>query len=39
MLVRRALWFGRAAGGLVVVAVVLGTAALASPRATERVPK
>jgi hypothetical protein len=29
MLVRRALWFGRAAGGLVVVAVVHGTAALA----------
>ena len=39
MLVRRALWFGRAAGGLVVVAVLLATAALASPGATERFAK
>ena len=39
MLVRRALWFGRAAGGLVAAAVVLSAAALASPGATERVAK
>ena len=39
MLVRRALWFGRAAGGLVAAAVVLTAAALASPGATERVAK
>lgn len=39
MLVRRALWFGRAAGGLVVAAAVLCAAALASPGATERVAR
>ncbi len=36
---RRALWFGRAAGGLVVAAAVLSAAALASPGATERVAR
>ena len=39
MLARRASWFGRAAGGLVVVAVVLGAAAMASPGASERIAK
>lgn len=36
MPMRRALWFGRAASGLVAAAVVLSAAAFASPGATER---
>ena len=36
---RRARWFGRAASGVVVAAVVLTAAALASPGADERVAK
>ena len=36
MLVRRVLRFARAAGGLVVAAVVIATAAIASPGASER---
>jgi hypothetical protein len=36
---RRGLWFGRTASGVVVAAVVLTAAGLASPGATERVAK
>ena len=36
---RRALWFGRAAAGVVAAAVVLTAAAMASPGAAERVAK
>ena len=39
MFMRRAMWFGRAASGVVVAAVVLTAVALASPGASERISK